>query len=140
MSYVEIADRVGVAGATVRRKLNRFMEDGTIRIVAVADPFTMGYKSPAIIFIKAEANRVLEVSEQLHNLPGVRFVALATGQADLILEGCWANNRELARFVTEDLARVRGIREFSTSLVLRIVKQSYELGLPDGGTPGEIQD
>lgn len=140
MSYVEMAAKAGVTEGTVRRKMHRLTEEGIVRVVAVANPFALGYGSPAIISISAMPGLILEVAEQLEKLPGVRFVALTTGTADLIVEGYWENNVELTRFLTEEMARVKGIRDFSTSLVLRILKQSYEMGAPGKSISEVVSD
>jgi Lrp/AsnC family transcriptional regulator for asnA, asnC and gidA len=131
MTYVEMADSIGVAEGTVRRKLHRLLEEGVIKVAAVASPFAIGFDTPAIITIKAETGRVRQVAEQLSRLPGVRFIALATGTFDIIMEGYWRNNQELSVFLMEELSKVEGIREFSTSLVLDIMKQAYDWGVPE---------
>lgn len=131
MSYVEMAEIIGVTEGTVRRKVNRLLEEGIIKIAAVASPFAIGFDTPAIITIKAETGKVLLVAEQLQQLPGVRFVALTTGSFDIIMEGYWANNQELSKFLIEDLSRVSGIQSYSTSLVLKLMKQAYDWGVPD---------
>lgn len=131
MSYVEMAESIGVAEGTVRRKLHRLLDEGVIKVAAVASPFAIGFDTPAIITIKAETGRVRHVAEQLARLPGVRFIALATGTFDIIMEGYWKNNQELSGFLIEELAKVDGIREFSTSLVLDIMKQAYDWGVPE---------
>lgn len=131
MSYVEMADSIGVAEGTVRRKFHRLLEDGLIKVAAVASPFAIGFDTPAIITIRTETGRIRHVAEQLARLPGVRFIALATGTFDIIMEGYWSNNQALSAFLIEDLSKVEGIREFSTSLVLDIMKQAYDWGVPE---------
>lgn len=131
MPYVEIAQKVGVTEGTVRRKVKWLMEEGIIKVAAVANPHVIGFDTPAIISIKTETDKVMHVASQLQQLPGVRFVALTTGSFDIIMEGYWANNQELYRFLTMELSRVEGIREYNTSLVLRIMKQAYDWGVPD---------
>ena len=130
MSYVEMAEHIGVTEGTVRRKVNRLLEERIITVAAVANPHVIGFDSPAIISIKTETGKVAQVAEEISRLPGVRFVALTTGTFDLIMEGYWANNQELSHFLTRDLAKVEGIREYNTSLVLRILKQAYDWGVP----------
>lgn len=131
MSYVEMAEIIGVTEGTIRRKVNRLVEEGIIKVAAVANPFAIGFDTPAIITIKTEQGRVLEVADQISRLPGVRFVALTTGTYDIIMEGYWANNQELSHFLTTELAGVQGVREFNTSLVLKLVKQAYDWGVPE---------
>lgn len=131
MSYVEMAEHIGVTEGTIRRKVNRMVEEGIIKIAAVASPFAIGFDTPAIITIKTQTGKVLEVADQLVQLPGVRFVALTTGSYDIIMEGYWANNQELSNFLLTELAKVQGIREYNTSLVLDIKKQAYDWGVPE---------
>jgi len=131
MPYVEMAEHIGVTEGTIRRKVNRLIEEGIIKVAAVADPFAIGFDSPAIITIKTQTDRVMQVADEIGRLPGVRFVALCTGSFDIIMEGYWADNQELFRFLTQELAKVEGIREFSTSLLLQVKKQTYDWGVPD---------
>lgn len=131
MSYVEMAEHIGVAEGTIRRKVNRLVEEGIIKVAAVANPHAIGFDTPAIISIKTETGKVMEVAAELTRLPGVRFVALATGSFDVIIEGYWANNQELFHFLTQELSKVKGIREYNTSLVLQIMKQAYDWGVPE---------
>jgi Lrp/AsnC family transcriptional regulator, regulator for asnA, asnC and gidA len=136
-SYVDIAEKIGVTEGTIRRKVKRLVSDGIIKIAAVANPHAVGFNTPAIISIKADSDKVMSVATQLQQLKGVRFVALTTGSFDIIVEGYWANNRELANFLTIELAKVSGIREYSTALILQILKQAYDWGLPGTGDEEE---
>ena len=44
MANTEIAKRVGITEATVRNRINRLIEDDIIQIVAVSDPFKLGFE------------------------------------------------------------------------------------------------
>lgn len=135
MSYVEMAKAIGVTEGTVRRKLHRLIEEDIIKVAAVANPHALGFKAPAIIGLKVDLNRVEEIAEQLANLPGVRYVALTTGNFDIIIEGYWADNEQLSNFLLKELRTVPGVNGPQTSLLLRIVKQSYDWGVPDEPEP-----
>jgi Lrp/AsnC family transcriptional regulator for asnA, asnC and gidA len=130
-SFVDIAEQIGVTEGTIRRKVKRLVSEGIIKFAAVANPHAVGFDTPAIISIKTESDKVLSVATQIQQLKGVRFVALTTGSFDIIVEGYWANNGELANFLTNELAKVRGIREYSTALILQILKQAYDWGVPE---------
>lgn len=130
MSIVDIAQAIGVTEGTVRRKLARLFGEGIIKVAAVADPQAIGFNSPAIIGLKVDRGRVLEVAEAVCRLKEVRYAALTTGDNDLVIEGYWANNEELSRFLLDELPKVQGILETRTSLLLRLLKQSYDWGLP----------
>lgn len=143
MSHVDIANAIGVTEATVRRKLHRLIDDGIIKLAAVANPFAIGFTVPAIVGLKVEPAKVVEIAETLARMPVVRYVAITTGNYDIIVEGYFRGNEELSRFLLEDLRKVDGIVDTQTSLLLRLVKQSYDWGVPaepEGGENGGNAD
>lgn len=130
MSYVDLAHAIGVGESTVRRKLHRLIDEGVIKVAAVANPFAIGFTVPAIISLRVDRARLLEIADELANMPVIRYVSIVTGAYDIIIEGYFRDNEELSRFLLEDLRRVDGILDTHTSLMLRLVKQSYEWGVP----------
>lgn len=135
MSFVDLAKAVGVTEGTIRRKFNRLVGEGIIRIAAVADPFAVGFESPAVISLKVEPAALDEVIARVVDLPEIRYVALCTGEYDLVCEGYFASNQDLSRFLVERLAKIEGIRDISTSLILRVAKQSFTWGVAGHGRP-----
>jgi len=137
MSYVEMAKAIGVTEGTIRRKMHRLIEEGVIKVAAVANPYALGFKAPAIIGLHVNLDGLEETAEQLAALPGVRYVAITTGNFDIILEGYWADNEQLSNFLLKELPKVPGINGPQTSLLLRIVRQSYDWGIPgESESPG----
>lgn len=132
-SFVDLAETIGVAEGTIRRKFSRLLEEGFIKIAAVTDPFRVGLHSPAIIGLKVARSMVEQVAQQLASLEAVRYVALTTGMYDIIIEVICQSNAELSDFILKDLSRVEGILETNSSLLLKIYKQSYDFGV-GGGT------
>lgn len=135
MSFVEMAERIGVTEGTIRRKFYKLVEDGIIDIGAKSDPFVIGFETPAVIGLNVQPARVREVVEKISRLPRIRQLMLTTGMFDIIVVGYFASNQELARFVTEDLAGIDGVTNTNTSVVLEIYKDSFQIGLPDDPTP-----
>ncbi|MFO8059038.1 MAG: Lrp/AsnC family transcriptional regulator [Bacillota bacterium] len=128
-SFVDMADDVGVTEGTIRRKFYRLVREGIIRISGVSDPFKIGFKSPAIIALNVEPGKMREVAERISQLEPLYYVGLTTGIFDIIVQGVFPTNEDLARFIMEDLGNIEGIREINTSLLLRIYKQSFEWGV-----------
>lgn len=131
MSFVDMADRIGVTEGTVRRKFYRLLEEGVVHIGGASDPFRIGFKTPAIIGLNVETRRIRDVVSQLSKLPRIRQLMLTTGIFDVVLVGYFSSNQELAEFVTEDLARIGGITDTNTSVVLEIFRDSFQVGLPE---------
>ena len=131
MSFVDMAEKIGVTEGTVRRKFYRLLEEGIINIGATSDPFLIGFKTPAIIGLNVETARVRDVAAELAKLPRIRQLVLTTGIFDIIVVGYFSSNQELAEFVSGELARIDGITDTNTSVVLEIYKDSFEVGLPE---------
>ncbi len=131
MSFVDMAKEIGVTEGTIRRKFNRLVSEGIIHIAAIADPFKVGFETLALINIAVDPLHLEEVLEQVSRLPRIRYVAVATGEYDVVAEGYFASNQELSEFLINRLSRVKGIRKIATSLLLRIHKQTFTWGVAD---------
>lgn len=131
MSFVDMAKEIGVTEGTIRRKFSRLVEEDIIHIAAIADPFKVGFETPAFIGINVETARIEDVVQKISQLPRVRYVAAATGEYDIIVEGYFASNQELSQFIIEDLGKIEGIKDSTTSLLLKIYKQSFTWGVAD---------
>jgi len=124
-----LARALAVSEVTARRKLRRLLSDGIVQIVAAVDPFLVGFESPVIIGLKIDRARIDAIAEELCRHPSIRYVAAATGQVDLIIEVVAASNHELAEFLLGYLAKIEGVLDTETSLVLRIYKQTWYWGV-----------
>jgi len=94
--------------------------------VATVDPFDVGYETPVIIGLKVQRSMLDAVADQLSRLPQVRYVGASTGRVDLIVEVVTRTNQDLAEFLLTDLARIEGITDSETNLIVRIYKQSWD--------------
>ena len=129
MSFVDMAEEVGVTEGTIRRKFYRLVNEGIIHIAGISDPFKIGFGSPVIIALNLEPGKSKTVAEQISKLQPLHYVGLATGNFDIIVQGVFPSNEELSRFILEELSTIEGIREINTSLLLRVYKQSFEWGV-----------
>lgn len=129
MSFVDMAKAIGVTEGTVRRKFNRLVDEGIIHIAAVADPFRIGFETPALIGLNVQTAEIENVVHWLCSMPRIRYVAASTGDFDIIAEGYFASNAELSEFVIEQLGQAKGIVDSATSLELSIKKQTFTWGI-----------
>ena len=128
--FTKIAADLGVSEAAVRARTNRLVDSGIVQIVGVTDPLRLGFGQMAMIGVRCEADRLLEVAERVATFPEVDYVVLTAGSYDLLIETVCEDNEALLRFLAERLRAVDGVRETETFVYLRMVKQTYQ-----GGTP-----
>jgi DNA-binding Lrp family transcriptional regulator len=73
----------------------------------------------AFILINAERERITPAGQEILNLPGVAEVHSVAGPYDLVAVARVRNNDDLARLVTEDLIKVKGIERTTTLIGFR---------------------
>jgi Lrp/AsnC family transcriptional regulator for asnA, asnC and gidA len=129
---VEIARRLEISETTVRRRRAQLHEDDVIRVVAVANPFKLGFNIVTIIGVQTQKNRLSSVEETLREMPQVRFLGVTLGAYDLMLEAWFQSTDELLRFVTVDLATIEGITRTESFQIMRLSKYTYDWGRPHG--------
>lgn len=127
----ELARRVGTSEVTARRRLRRLLDSKTVQVVAAVDPFDVGYKAPAAVFLKVARGKFDAVAEQVARHPRVRFVAALTGGWGLFVEVLAATNQELARFLMDDLEGIEGVLEADGLLMLKIYMQRWAWDVRD---------
>ncbi len=95
-----IALEVGSSEPTVRRRVERLLETGLIKIVAVVSPFALGYGVVAILGLQIDRAYQKEIEQALGAMAEVRFVGLTLGSYDAILEVWLPTNDQLLDFLT----------------------------------------
>jgi Lrp/AsnC family transcriptional regulator for asnA, asnC and gidA len=126
--FTQIAAELGVSEAAVRARTNRLVARGILQIVGVTDPLKLGFHQQALIGIRCERDRLIEVAEAVADFPEVDYVVITAGTYDLLIETVCEDNNALLTFLAERLRRIDGIRETETFVYLRMVKQTYQWG------------
>ncbi|KAB7746202.1 AsnC family transcriptional regulator [Nostocoides sp. F2B08] len=125
-SNTEIARRLGMTETTIRKRIASMRANEYFEIVAVPTPQVAGYNLSAIIGLSVRLPHIREASEVLSSQREVRYLGVATGRFDLIVEAFFLDNDHLLSFTTDVLGSLPGIIDVETSLILRIEKFSYE--------------
>jgi Lrp/AsnC family transcriptional regulator for asnA, asnC and gidA len=121
----QIAKQLHVSAGMVRLRYNRLTEMGVLRVVAITNPLRMGYQTMAMIGIKADGNRLLEISEKIAALDEVIYLIVISGAYDILAEVVCRDQNHLLQFLTEHLYKIDGIRETESFMHLKIVKEVY---------------
>jgi Lrp/AsnC family transcriptional regulator for asnA, asnC and gidA len=132
MPAAHIARRLkGIAPRAVSDRIDTLVQEGVICVTAIVHPEKAGFPVRADMHIKVESSQILEVAQRLARLEQTTWVACAIGESDLGVQFCARDNGELYQFVTGIVHRIPGITGTSTTLVSQILKDSYDLRMPD---------
>ncbi|RPJ29287.1 MAG: Lrp/AsnC family transcriptional regulator [Chloroflexi bacterium] len=125
VAFAQIAEQLGVSPGMIRQRYNRLVEQGFLKVVAITNPLRMGYKTMAMIGIRAEGSKLLDVAEKISKLDEVIYMVISSGRFDIFAEVICRDHEELLRFITEKLSTIDGVRESESFMHLKIMKEVY---------------
>ena len=132
LSHTDMARRLGLPEATVRRRIKRLLDEEIVQIVALPEPHRIGYGVHAIVGLRLQPGKITSVLAHLKALRQVRYIAVTAGSYDIVIETFFRNNDELRAFLVDTLGQVEGLLGTETSYVLDIVKRAYRIDLLPG--------
>lgn len=130
MTNTEAARRLGLAEATVRKRVARMLENRVMQFQAWVDPLKVGYDIYAIIEIQVSPPHIEAVAERLAKFPEVAFLGVCTGAFDIFAAAVFHANADMYDFLTRRLSKVPGIIRTFTSSMIRLIKREYAFPIP----------
>ncbi len=121
----DLAKKIGTSKATARRKLKKLLDGGIIKVVAVANPPALGYRTVATMGINVRPGDVDAVAERLASYENVHFVIISTGRYDIITWMMFQEPEDLSDFLRTELGNIPGLVSVETMINLKIIKASF---------------
>lgn len=121
--------------STVRRRLDRLIKEDIIRIVALPNPFSMGYSVWATVLVSVAAGRAQQVADGLLEFPQFYSICICLGRFDILAAGHFKSVEELNQVVTEELPKIEGVTRTETVLVTAARKYYDFVWRGKGGEP-----
>jgi DNA-binding Lrp family transcriptional regulator len=122
----EIARITGANERTIRKRIDRLVKDGVIRMSAIINPHAFGYVTAADIFLEVDPDNEDEVIQTLMAMPEVTYVAYGQGSKDVSIEARFKDNDALREFLRHTLAGITGVTVTRYALVPRILRNIDE--------------
>ncbi|MFJ1997899.1 Lrp/AsnC family transcriptional regulator [Streptomyces asiaticus] len=98
-----VARWVGTSETTAQRRYKALRERGVLRVVGSLELDRTREGSSMLVRVQARPGRGLDLADQLAVSPDVRFLAVVTGAADLIVDFVARDNEEMMRMLFTDL-------------------------------------
>jgi Lrp/AsnC family transcriptional regulator for asnA, asnC and gidA len=125
VAFAQIAEQLNVSPGMIRLRYNRLVEEGYLKVVAITNPLRMGFKTMAMLGIRADGSKLLEVAEKISKLDEVIYMIVTSGRFDIFAEVVCRDHEHLLRFITEKLSTINGVRESESFMHLKILKEVY---------------
>ena len=122
MSLTVMAKALDVSIGTVRTRLNKLLEDGTINIIGRVDPDKVGFNCYAHIAVFVRPATLKEkVAIKISKFPEVSFLAMTSGDYDLEVDVMCRDNNHLVNFV-DNISKIEGVNQTNTTIYFKVYK------------------
>ncbi|MBM3505560.1 MAG: Lrp/AsnC family transcriptional regulator [Alphaproteobacteria bacterium] len=136
VSNVALAAKVKLTEGAVRRRIDRLIKSGTLRIVGVGDPARLGLMTHVVIGMRVEMAQIEALLDRFARMSEFSYVYQTTGRFDIVAVAFFKSNNQLREFLTKRLGKVAGVVEVETFLIMKAAKRSFRWGegAEGGGT------
>lgn len=124
-NYTELSKELGVNVSTISRRINTMLEQDMIQIIAVPNPFKMGYKASAIIALEVDVKRIDEICAKLIGNPNISLILTAFGRFDVILLADFYEMPDLNDYIKKKLPLINGITKIYTYFISSTIKRYF---------------
>uniref|UniRef100_A0A7C4H646 Lrp/AsnC family transcriptional regulator n=1 Tax=Staphylothermus marinus TaxID=2280 RepID=A0A7C4H646_STAMA len=121
-TYVDIAREVNLSDVAVIKRIKKLENIGVIKKYScVIDPVKLGYSKVSITGINVDPDALLNVIENLKNKDYVKYIAITSGDHELITI-IWARDSDELMRIHREIESLPGVRKIYPALLLDVVK------------------
>ncbi|SFC33247.1 AsnC-type helix-turn-helix domain-containing protein [Alkalibacterium subtropicum] len=120
-SVAKIARKIDVNERTVRRRIEKLIQDNTLRITTIVDPSSFGYNAIADINLKVDEAVYDDFVEECKADPNVCYIATGWGKANLSIETRFLDNENMYDFINKTLPETAGVEVINYFIIPKII-------------------
>jgi Lrp/AsnC family transcriptional regulator for asnA, asnC and gidA len=132
-SYASLARSLGIPQRQVQKRLKELSESGVVYIIPVGDPSVLGYRTLAMVGMRARGRPLAEIAADLADLDEIDYVNLTAGRFDLWAQVLCRDLGELHATVEGVIRVLPGIEHAEVFPYLRVHYQEAAFRVPDRG-------
>ncbi|MFC1897667.1 Lrp/AsnC family transcriptional regulator [Chloroflexota bacterium] len=121
----KLAKQLHVSSSTIRRRMERLIQEGTLHIVAIPEPKNIGCNMIAVIAFQVQHEFLSSVLNSLKNRKNVKCLYATSGRYDVIALMWFSSTEELYEFREEDITQMDGVKDSETFVCMRCVKTCW---------------
>jgi Lrp/AsnC family transcriptional regulator for asnA, asnC and gidA len=125
-SFRNISNILGVTEATIRRRVNRMIEEKYIKkFTVIMDEENFGSKTKVIIKIKPDLRKINFIIDELTKINEVTDIWRLSGEAGLMVKIEIPNIIDFDPLIEQKLSKIEGIEIIETSFITKEIKNKY---------------
>lgn len=118
-SLKKIADAINLSENTVRKRLNKMIDEEVLEISGLVDPTAIPGHMIVLIGVKLRTMELVKRGKDFKELKGVISASVVTGRYDLILMVLLNENFSLLNFYKEEVSRIKDVQSVETFVVYK---------------------
>jgi DNA-binding Lrp family transcriptional regulator len=122
--FEHLASVTGWSPTTVRRRMTELREHGVLYLDLDVDGMMFSLATRTLLWLSVAPSALQQTGEALAAHPEIAFAAATTGPTNLCASVVCADQRELYRYLTTQVAALPAITHIETAPVIRTVKQA----------------
>jgi len=127
MSFRQLAKNLRISPTTLHHKVKKLERSGVLKgYIPLINTESVGYNLMAIIGLRVNQEKDIEVQEAISKFPQVGAIYEVTGDWDLILICYFRGRKDLTNFLKKELP-LSNIERAITHLVLKVVKEEKRI-------------
>lgn len=127
LSSRQIAKKCGISIGTVLSRVKKLEDEGIIKgYTALLDQEKLGYELTVVTEITVSKGRLLEMENEIAQIPNVCCVYDLTGLSDAAIIAKFKNREDLSRF-TKKMLSLPYVERTNTHVVLTTIKEDFRI-------------
>ena len=121
-SFSDIAKELDLAVNTVRYRVSKLVDSGTLHFYAFVNPLDLNFNAISEIQVKVSPSRLIEsVAIAISEIAETSFVVMVTGEFDLLVEANCQDSRHLLDLLNR-FHQIEGVVDTRTYTYLKVFK------------------
>jgi Lrp/AsnC family transcriptional regulator for asnA, asnC and gidA len=130
--FQQVAQRLSVSESQVRQRVTRMVSSGAVRIMAITNPSSLGFRTIAWLGICAAPGvRIEELARRISSLAAIAYLAVTAGRFDILAEAICVDQEDLLRLLDQEVRPLPGVARVEAFLHLNLYyKRVRPLSIP----------
>jgi Lrp/AsnC family transcriptional regulator for asnA, asnC and gidA len=121
MPFARLGKLAGTSESQARRRVQRMLQAGCMKISAVSDPRSVGFEAQAWVGIRCDVSQSpAEVGRRLAVMSSVTYAVACTGRYEIFAEIVCRDSAELAQIVDSSIRTISGVATIEIFLGLEV--------------------
>ncbi|MBN1629881.1 MAG: Lrp/AsnC family transcriptional regulator [Thermoleophilia bacterium] len=116
---VHIGAALGVSQSTIKKRIDRLIDGGACRVLAIVDPGVLGFRTSVVLLIRSRPGSSGGVVGSLKALPEICWAAQTIGPHGVFAEAILRGSDEIFDLVARRIAGTPGVDGVETLVVTR---------------------